>query len=441
MSFNVKNSVFGLAAALPLIISCGPSVIDGASDSGDATGGAGESEFSRQSDYAVNYGISFAGVTSAAALSPTETLLTWSDAMFVDQPASAPGMRYVVFRGTTRQETLVDAGIITITDAGALSYVDSGLLDNQTWFYSVVAIDPDNQISNNVQVVTSRTPSEYAAGSMSFYDDVLPLFSNIANPSNAAENCLSCHSTGQAAGGMDLSTLEGLLAGIGTAGNPDSFIIPFLGDDSWAEFTARFSAGSVLDSNTALGAHLNYLLSPDGGTPSVAGDGIADLRTPVRNWAFEGAFPIPDSTPPVFEFANVENAGLYYGEYTDFDSVRLYVPHAADPESIPTSGSLAGQIDYVVYAGVDSNSIDWDRPLLIKSLTINEASQPYVRIDFDWTLSNDLVVVVRPMDAAGRSVEIDIENYDPNDGIERELFRQRMRNMSSQEREILISRD
>ena len=44
-------------------------------------------------------------------------------------------------------------------------------------------------------------------------------------------------------------------------------------------------------------------------------------------------------------------------------------------------------------------------------------------------------------DGWASSVEIDIENYDPNDGIDRELFRQRMRNMSSQEREILISRD
>jgi 7,8-dihydro-6-hydroxymethylpterin-pyrophosphokinase len=42
------------------------------------------------------------------------------------------------------------------------------------------------------------------------------------------------------------------------------------------------------------------------------------------------------------------------------------------------------------------------------------------------------------MDAAGRSVDIDVLNYDDNDQDQLDLFRERMRNMSSQEREILI---
>jgi hypothetical protein len=80
----------------------------------------------------------------------------------------------------------------------------------------------------------------------------------------------------------------------------------------------------------------------------------------------------------------------------------------------------------------------------MKSLTINEAGQSYLSIDFNWVdgngqlRSNDLVAVVRPMDAAGRSVDIDVLNYDDTDPSQLELFRQRMRNMSSQEREILI---
>ena len=450
MSFNFKNCVFGLVAVLPLAVSCGPSLPD--DGLGGVGGGATGGDFSRQTDYSINLNISFAGITEASAISPNEVLISWGDAMFNDDPASAVGMRYVVFRGITHQMVLQDVGQIAITDQGELTFTDNfsdlletDVLDNTTWYYSVVAIDADEKISNNVQVEIARTPSAYAPGTMSFDDDVLPMFSAIENPtgitdsSNNVQNCLSCHSTGNAAGGMDLSTLEGILAGVGTPSNPDSFIIPFLGDDSYTEFRARFTAGTLFDQGSALSNHLDYILTP-GGDP-----GLEDLALPIRNWAFEGALPIPDSTPPVFEFANVNNAGLYYGRFIDFDTVRLYVPHASDPESIPVNGSLAGQIDYVVYTGTTSNNIDWDHPIMIKSLTINEAGQDYVSIDFDWVdeagqlISNDLVVVVRPMDAAGRSVDIDVLDYDENNQDDLNLFRLRMRNMSPQEREMLIT--
>jgi hypothetical protein len=447
MSFNLKNCVFGLVAVLPLAVSCGPSLAD--ADSGTVGGGATGGSFSRQTDYSINLNIDFSGITDASAISPSEVLISWGDAMFIDDPASAAGMRYVIFRGLTHQAPLRDIGQIAITGQGQLTFTDdfSDLenpppLDNTTWYYSVVAI-ADESISNNVQVEIARTPSAYAPGTMNFENDVLPLFRDIRNPSDTTQNCLSCHSTGNAAGGMDLSTLEGILAGVGTPANPNSFIIPFLGDDSYSEFRARFTAGTPVDQGSALANHLDYIVEPDGPTPE-AGDGIEDLELPIRNWAFEGALPTPDSTPPVFEFADVNNAGLYYGKFIDFDTVRLYIPHASDPESVPVNGSLAGQIDYVVYAGETSNAIDWDHPITMKSLTINEAGQSYVSIDFNWVdgngqlRSNDLVAVVRPMDAAGRSVDIDVLNYDDNDQDQLDLFRERMRNMSSQEREILI---
>jgi hypothetical protein len=415
-------------------------------DGGDATGGATGGSLSRQTDYRINNNIVFAGITEASAISPNEVLIGWADAMFSGDAESAAGMRYVVFRGLQQQITLQDIGQIAITNQGALTFTDdfsdlpqSDQLDNTTWYYSVVAIDADDSISENVQFSVARTPSAYAPGTMSFYDDVLPLFTAIKNPSNANQNCLSCHSGSGAAGGMDLSTLEGILAGVGTPSNPDSFIIPFLGDDSWTEFQARFTDGDFLDQTSARFNHVSYISDPDGGTPTIAGDGLEDLALPIRNWSFEGALPTPDSTPSVFEFANVNNAGLYKGEFIDFDTVRLYLPHASDPESIPVSGSIAGQIDYVVYAGKDSNSIDWDHPIMIKSLAINEAGLPHVRIDFDWVHSNELVAVVRPMDAAGRSVDIDVLNYDENNQDDLNLFRLRMRNMSPQEREILVT--
>jgi hypothetical protein len=450
MSFNFKNCVFGLVAVLPMAVSCGPSLADPDSST-LGSGASGGSDFSRQTDYSINPNIDFAGITDASAISPNEVLISWGDAMFIGEPASAGGMQYVVFRGLTRQMPLQDAGQIAITGQGALTFTDdfSDLLetdarDNTTWYYSVVAIDSDERISNNVQVAIARTPTTYSPGTMSFDNDVLPLFTALKNPADTSQDCLSCHSTGNAAGGMDLSSLEGILAGVGTASNPDSFIIPFLGNASSSELKERFSGGSIFNPDSAISKHMPYILQPDGGTPE-AGDGYEDLVLPIRNWSFEGALPELDSTPPVFEFANVNNAGLYYGTFIDFDTVRLYVPHASDPESIPTNGSLAGQIDYVVYAGATSSTIDWDHPVMIKSLRINEAGQSYVSIDFDWVdedlqlISNELVVIVRPMDAAGRSVDIDVLNYDDTDPTQIALFRERMRNMSPQEREILIT--
>jgi hypothetical protein len=450
MSFNFKNCVFGLVAVLPMAVSCGPSLADPDSST-VGSGASGGSDFSRQTDYSINLNIDFSGITDASAISPNEVLISWGDAMFIGAPASAGGMRYVVFRGLTRQMPLQDAGQIAITGQGELTFTDdfsdlpeTDARDNTTWYYSVVAIDSDERISNNVQVAIARTPTAYAPGTMSFYNDVLPLFTALKNPADTSQDCLSCHSTGNASGGMDLSSLDGILAGVGTSANPDSFIIPFLGNASVAEFKERFARFDPFDPNGAWEAHKHYILNTDGGTPE-AGDGYEDLMLPIRNWAFEGALPELDSTPPVFEFANVINAGLYYGKFIDFDTVRLYVPHASDPESIPVNGSLAGQIDYVVYAGETSNTIDWDHPIMIKYVRLNEAGQSYVSIDFDWVdedlqlISNDLVVIVRPMDAAGRSVDIDVLNYDDTDPTQTALFRKRMRNMSPQEREILIT--
>ncbi|MBC8370223.1 MAG: hypothetical protein H8E25_09490 [Planctomycetes bacterium] len=437
MSLNVKNSVFGLLAVLPIAVSCGPSLISDPNGAGSSASGATESTFSRQTEYEVNPSILFSGVTDATAINPNEIQVTWSDAMYFGegQEGSAAAMSYVIFRSNTLRGTLNDDGIIAITDPGVTSFLDSGLLDNQTWFYSVVALDPDNTISNNVQVSTSRTPSEYAEGTMDVTRDILPLFNTIVDL-NTGNSCTSCHSTGNAMGGLDLSTFQGLRVGIGSGNNPDSFIIPFMGDVSWSEFVSRFRSGSFFDPDSALSNHMPFLLAPDGGTPLIAGDGIIDLNLPIHNWADEGALEFPDSTPPVFEFAAVQIASLYYGEFSDFHTLSITIPHATD---MPGAEPLAGEIDYVVYAGVDSNSIDWDHPVKVKTLSVNEASAQSINIDFNWNESTRLVVVVRPMDAAGRSVDIDITNYDDSDPNQVELFRQRMRNMSHQEREIIIS--
>lgn len=415
MQIRIKNWTLSLMATLALatLSSCG------SSDDGTGSASAGATVVPGTS----TEDIVFSGIGSANANSPREVVISWSEAVLRPDLNGSEGMRYRIYRGNTAAETLSDGALIATTDAGVTSYVDTGLPDNTTLYYRVVAIDSDERYSRSQEITSARTPSEFGPGTVNFNSDVLPLFQAVVP--GGTTTCLDCHSGGNPSGGLDLSTHSGLLAGIGTLSNPDSFIIPFLGDETWSEFQSRFTGAFI--------PHLEYIAQPTD---------LLAMELPLKAWTLEGALQNPDPTPPVFEFANPGNAGLYSGQFIDYDTVRLEIPHASDPESIPVTGSIAGQLDYVVYAGADSSSINWDRPVAIKTLDLSEANLPFVTIEFDYTESNNVVVVVRPMDAAGRSVDIDILNYDPTtaDANEKELYRKRMRNMSSNEREITITR-
>jgi hypothetical protein len=113
-----------------------------------------------------------------------------------------------------------------------------------------------------------------------------------------------------------------------------------------------------------------------------------------------------------------------------------------DPESLPFNGSRAGQLEYAIYAGVDSNSINWDKPVAIGKVDLATENDPTISTSFEWLESDSLIVVVRPLDASGRGVTFDFETYDPETASAAELtaFRSRMRNQSSNEREIFIER-
>ncbi len=413
MRSALKFSALSLLALLP--VACGSSGTSTAGNAGAGAIGAG----------AGTTDILFSGITAADAINPHEVTVAWPDAVIQPSLGGASTMRYRIYRaldaGTVQQES----SLIATTAPGVTSFVDTGLPDNTTLFYRVVAVDTDERFSLTDSIASARTPSEYGPGSIDYATDILPLWST-PMPGDAATTCLTCH-TAPGAGHLDLSTLDGILIGVGTVNNPDSFVIPYQGSASWAEFLGRMSMVPTLFS------HLPYFTEPTG---------LAAMETPLRSWISEGALATPDSQPPVFEFADEQLAGLYFGEFTAFDTVKVTFPHANDPESLPFNGSVAGQLEYAVYAGVDSASINWDKPVALATVDANAANRSTVNTSFTWTASDSLVVVVRPLDASGRSIPFDLATYDPATATPEELenYRLRMRNQSSNEREMVIIR-
>lgn len=407
----LTSSAIGLLALLPL--SCG-------SASSSSSIGAGATVAGQ-----ANLNIVFAGIAAADAINPNEVTLNWPSAVIQPTLQGAAGMRYNIYRGLTADEALIEANLVATTGPGVTSYIDRGLPDNTTLFYRVVAVDTDNRVSISEKVANSRTPAEYGPGSAVFGPDILPLFS-APMPGNPSVSCLTCHTT-PGPGHLDLSTPEGLLIGIGTAQNPDSFVFPYDGTSSWSEFIARMS------DLPALFQHLPYFATPDS---------LAAMEDPLTGWIFEGALTVADSTPPIFAFGTPEQAGRYFGEFTDFNTVQVTFPHALDPESLPANGSKEGQLEYAIYAGRNSNSINWDKPLVIAKVDALAALADVVTATFTWTESDSLIVIVRPLDSSGRSILFDFDTFDPETASAETLeqFRLRMRNQSANEREMVIIR-
>jgi hypothetical protein len=369
--------------------------------------------------------ILFHGISTADAINPSEATLSWQPAVIASSGAGSAQMRYRVYRGLTESLAQQEASLIATTLQGAESFIDSGLPDNTTLYYRVVAMDTDERTSITTEVASAHTPATYGPGSADFIANILPLW-DTPMPGSPGTTCLSCHTT-PGLGSLDLSTLEGVLAGIGTLQAPDSFVIPYQGESSWAEFLSRMTMLPNFFS------HLPYFTQPTG---------LAAMEEPLMAWIFEGALSAPDSTPPVFEFGDPESAGRYHGEFTAFDTVKVTFPHASDPESLPFSGARAGQLEYAIYAGVDSNSINWGKPIAFGIVELSTQEEPTASVSFEWLQSDSLIVVVRPLDSSGRSVPFDFENYDPENASAAELdaFRHRMRNQSANEREIFIAR-
>ena len=370
--------------------------------------------------------IQFSGVALADALSPTEVFVSWSDAVLLPNSVGAGAMIYRIYRSDTEEGAKTATVPVHVTTAGVTAWVDTGLQPFTTYFYRVVAVDPDLRTSISDRVTNARTVSLYSGGTFDYDTQLLPLFSS-PSPTNPAVNCLSCHTT-PGPGHLDLSTREGAFAGIGTAQDPDSFLVSFDGDATWAEFLGRMSGGFVMTN------HLPWFSQPSAG--------LAQMEAPLREWVDQGGSLEPDSYPPVFALGGVGSAGSYFGEFIDFDTIRITFPHADDPETLPPNGNRAGQIEYAIYGGLRTNTINWDTPIALATVSQATQADPEVTAEFDWPFGGLAIIVVRPIDSAGRSVNYDPLSYDPLTATAQEkvLMQQRMRNQNSNEAEIVVVR-
>ncbi len=387
----------GLAALLPACLGVSADTTSAGANSGN------------------NVGPGFDGVDSASAISNTKALISWPDAVGATQSSSA-SMKYRVYRSLELDlagELLGGGVFIGETPPGVTSLVDTDLNAFQTAYYRVEAVDTEGRVTSNNKVTSARTPSEFAAGVASYTNDVAPLWLTEDVLANGT-NCLTCHSTGD---DLDLSTYQGLMIGTGTQQDPDSFIVPYDGDATWAEFIFRFVNQPLV--------HGNYY--------GVAGS-IQAMRQPLSDWVAEGAIEIDDETPPVFEFSLIQNAGKYFGDWVDHDTIEVTFFHASDPESTPLSGDTTGQLEYHVYAGKTSGTIDWLNPIATTSSN-NAQVNSTMSVQFDWT-EDRAVIVVRALDASGRAVIVP----DPSDPGYLEALALRWRNMSLNEEEIKLKR-
>ncbi len=388
------------ASAALLAASCG-----GSGGSGSTSAGATN-----------NGGVlpTFPGIGTADAISPTEVLVSWPDAIGGTANSSA-NMRYRVFRGFDNASVLLSNALVHETGAGVTSFVDRGLPPFTTIYYRVEAVDTRGNVASSSRVSAARTPSTYMPGSANYTSDVLPLW-NAADPNGAT--CIGCHDGSAAGGRLDLSTALDVLIGVGTLQEPDSFIIAYDGEGTWNEFVARFVQRPF--------EHRGYFTSPNS---------VLAIQEPLSNWVDEGALSSPDGTPPVFQFDAIANAGKYYGRFVDYQTAEVTWFHASDPESLPFTGSTLNQLEYHVYAGVDSATIDWENPVAVVMSPERTPTNDTITTTFPWT-GDRLTVVIRALDSSGRSVVLPPIG-DPG---YREALELRWRNMSVNVRAIRRNR-
>ncbi|HEX9794154.1 MAG TPA: hypothetical protein VGC54_09255 [Planctomycetota bacterium] len=324
-------------------------------------------------------------------------------------------MIYQIYRGADAATALLESSLVGRTPPGVTAFVDTGLPSFTTLYYRVAAIDPAGGRTNSALIATARTPSKYMGGSQAYQADIAAFWST---PDTLGNTCLTCHIP-NGTGPLDLSTYESLMIGVGTPAAPDTFIKPYRPDDTWNLFLSRFLAWPL--------AHQDYVNNTNL---------LAAIEGPLRAWVAEAALPGLDSLPPVFRFDAIENAGGYRGRYLDHQTVEITWFHALDPESLPPSGDTTNQLEYYLFAGPSSAEIDWLNPVAGPILSpMNTGPGATISTTFT-TTQNRLHVVVRAVDASGRSQTVRPIG-DPNHLADLAL---RMRNMSANEREIIVTR-
>ncbi len=364
-------------------LSCGSS----SSSSNTGNGGGGGSSVT----------VSFSGPKSAEPLSATKVLIAWLEATnSAGDPPST--MVYKVYRSTAID--LADEVLAGTTSPGVTSFVDTGLSDKgkKTYFYRVVARDLFGRESLTPSTVSAHPPAGVVSGGRSYTGDIRPLFF-LEGENDFAVNekfsCLHCHNN--TAAQTDLRNWQGIMKGVGSISNPDSFVTP--GDQAATRiaFLDRFkNFAGASDAHGPLG----------GGYQNMNVD-ITSMALVLANWAGEGALENPDSNRPIMNFAAVGN-GTYEASYDLINNqVTINFFHADDPESEPPHTNYGDPLSYSIYAGETSNTIDWDNPL-VETARYTFSPLTDISVTFNYSAGTG-VFVIRPLDFFGNEALNEIE--------------------------------
>ncbi|TAH37431.1 MAG: hypothetical protein EYC70_10705 [Planctomycetota bacterium] len=396
----LASAALATLAALAAFPGCGPG---GSSSNSGGDQGSGDDRPPR-----------FSGIGAADAITPADVTVSWPAARNFSGPPGSSSMIYKIYRALDAVSVLDESSLIFTTAPGVTVFADRGLPEFTTFYYRVEAVNTSGLQTETNKVTSARTPSQWMPGLVDYAVHVAPLWDTTSPAGNA---CLSCHDGSPAGGRLDLGSYAGVMIGTGTSGAPDSFVLVGDGAATWNEFLLRFTSNPL--------EHVEYDAQPSA---------IAAMQAPLTAWADEGALEHADGDPPVFEFDNVNNAGKYYGDFTPSGTVSVTFFHAADPESLPFGGDTTGQLEYHVYGGVDGAGIDWLNPAAM-TVSNDARTSSTMTVEFSWPF-NTGAFVVRAIDRAGGNVTVPA----PDDPDYLELLALRRRNMSFNEREIVVRR-
>jgi hypothetical protein len=376
--------IFALSTALPLA-SCdntARSGLDiGGSTGGSTWGGPGTGGGGTGGGGGGTATLTFDGPTDASPTSSTAVSVTWNAAVLT--VALGDDLVYDVFRDTAVD--MLSETLVGTTAVGELSMLDESLASDQTYFYRVVARTAELS-SDNVDVVSAHLPA-VPPTPMDYMTDIDPLWARLGN--DGITTCLDCHDGTNAV--MDLRTWEGLQIGVGTPSAPDSFISPGFGAESFRDAVAR-----LVSHTSSLNSHKMWASQ------------AVDYKTALEPWIDQGATQETDLSSPTFSTADLQNSALYNVVESTATRITLTFPHALDPESVPYAPQAFDHLRYLVYAGPDSNSIDWDTPIKKVPGGLFPLADPSLSFTFNYAEPGG-TFVVRALDFSGNESLNEIE--------------------------------
>lgn len=337
------------------------------STGGGATGGGG------------TVTLTFAGPIEATPTQGDEVAISW--AIATNSANDAPSsMRYSVYRGTQRD--MSDEQLI-LDQAAQNALLDSGLLDDITYYYRVVAFDPAGNRSEDTGLVSAHLP-RIPLPPIDYGTEVGPLWSTVV-ARDGKTVCIDCHNDAQPYGFLSLESWERLMIGRGTPEKPDGFIYEGDAKRTGAEFLKLY-----FDEENPVQAHRAWRFKREFFLPE------------VELWIDEGALEVPDTTRPTFDFADLQNKARYSATDNGDGTVYVNFPHAYDPESEPIRDRLDDHLEYHVYGGPDSASIDFRNPVAIVNRYFFDKELETYGVRFPWAFETG-VFVVRAYDYTGNA--------------------------------------